>query len=555
LRAKTVTIVVALAALISGGALVATLLTSGDDAAETEKLIPANAFLYSEGSWKVGEGQRPSCDALVTRFPGLEDCGSIGDKIREAIDEAASAEGDSYEADVEPWLGDDFVAFMTDENLGELIEGSQESQFDLAASGGEETSQEVELVAQEDDPADAPQPVAAALVTVTDDDAAREFLTEMAKSVDAEDRSYEGIDYFFAEERGAAIGLVSGHIVYATEPGIKAVIDQRDADTSLHDSERFANAIDSARDDRLGLAYFDLKPFIEVLRQQMPTGTPPGLLAPYEAMAERPGIVTAHLEEDGVVFETTASASATLGTPNQTDAAADAMRALPAGSWGAFAVGDVGKQAGTFLDTFAGAVPGGAAVLEEQFRRQTGLDLRRDVLSWMGASAFFIAGESPEELYGGVTIETSDPTTTVRTILRLERLTARSGQPTKIINRAGFRGFVAPEGRGQTWIFAADDRRAVAALGPLRLLDDLAAGPGLGDSHGFAAAQETLGEGFAIGGFLDIDVIRTLIEDSVPIDPVYGDRVRPYLDPLEHVVFGSQVEDDIVRTRVVIGVE
>jgi hypothetical protein len=217
---------------------------------------------------------------------------------------------------------------------------------------------------------------------------------------------------------------------------------------------------------------------------------------------------------------------------------------------------DVAGQVNTVLQLAGSAFPGGSVVLEQQFKQSTGLDLQDDVLGWMGPSALFVGGESQAELHGGITIETSDPTTTARTILRVERLLAREGTPTRLITRSGFRGFITKiPGESQGAIVAVDDERAVGLIGSPQLLDDLAEGETLESSGRLAQVQETVGEGFAISTFVDIDTVRELIEVSAPPDQEYMDNVRPFLEPLDLFVYGTMREDEITRDRYVVNVD
>lgn len=565
MRGKALGIIVALAVVISGGAIAATLLTSGEDDTDTQRLIPSNVFLYMEGSWELSDEQRAACDSMLASFPEVGDCASIGDKLRESMDEQLAEEGEdmTFEGDIEPWLGNDFAMFMTDDNLAAVFQGTQQSstvELTAAARGSDEETNFQPLV--QDSPTELPPlPVAGALVTLDDEEAARDFLDRVAnerqedgEEVEYETKTYEGVEY--SSSADGAWAILDGHLAFATEPGIKAIIDQRDADESVEDNERFTTAMDAARQDRMGIAYFDMKPLFDVLKGQLPIGMPPGLLDPISQAAEQPATVTAHLEDAALVMEATSATAARLSGGSSNGAGADAVRALPEGAWGAVGSDDIAGQVGDFLELASGAIPGGAEALKGQFKAQTGLDLEEDVLSWMGASAFFIGGETTDSLYGGVTVETSDPSTSAATILQLERIAAREGAPTEIITESGFRGFVSKiPGQSQVGILAVDDERVVIALGSTDLLAQMDSGATLGDADQFLAAQDSLGEDFALGGFFDIDIVRELIEQSVPADDVYTEDVRPFLEPLEHVVFGSQEDGEVTRDRLVIGVE
>lgn len=551
MRGKTVAIIVALAAVISGGAIAATFLTAGSDGAETRALVPEDAFLYMEGSRQLSDDQRAACDALATHFPEGSDCGAIRDQVRAALDSQLAAQNITFEGDIEPWLGNDFVFFMTSDNLAEMVQQSQ-------------TPPQVDVDENEDFDAQMEEfqenlvkPTLAALVTVDDEAGATEFIQEMATKGDTEfeEKAYENVDYFY--EGGGAWAVLDSHLVVGTEEGVKAVIDQREAESTIDDSERFSAALDSVRDERLAMAYADLQPVLDAFRVQLQS-VPPGLVGAFEDVVEQPLTATAYLEDDAAVVEMTSNGALhdLAGYAIPGGGGEDALARLPAGSWGAIAMDDAAGQVNSFLQLGGSAIPGGAVVLEQQFKQSTGLDLQQDVLEWMGPSALFIGGEKEADLYGGMTIDTSDPSTTARTILQIERLLARDGTPTEIITRSGFRGFMSEiPGESRVAILAVDDERAVGLFGPPELLDELADGETLGSSGRVDEIKGIAGEGFAIGTFFDIDIVREMIEGSVPPDAEYMENIRPFLAPLDLFVYGSAQEDGVARDRYVVNVD
>jgi hypothetical protein len=555
LRAKTVAIIVVLAALVSGGAVAAVMMTASDEDSSTRSLIPKNTFLYVEASRALSQEQRAACDELLAGFPDLGDCGSAAERIREALDEELGKEDLSFEDDIDSWLGDDFTFFMTTEGLDELVRRqSGGAQFETTSF----SSQESEVLQSEED---GPMPSLGALASVDDEEAAENFIEDVItkEEEDVERRTYEGVEYSFVDDGTWAI--FDGHLVVATEPGLKAVIDQRDAEESIEDGERFAAAEEAVRDDRLGFLYLDAKEPIQIFLESLPAMMPRSFFEPYVEAFEDPFTVTTFLEENGLVIETTGSserspiiAGAFPSDPDDT-AREDMLRELPMDSWGALATGDLKEVAGSYLDLFVGAIPGGATALEAQVRQETGLDIQRDILGWMGESAIFLRGESARRFEAGIIVETSDPETALRTILRVRQLLDEEN-PTRIINRAGFRGFVAlVPGQPQAGVVAVDDSRVVAALAPIGILDEIAQGRSLGDGTVVNDADALLGEDFITSAFFDVDAIRTLVEQSSPLDEMYVQQIQPFLKPLELLVLGSRVEGDVVRDRLVIGVE
>jgi hypothetical protein len=82
------------------------------------------------------------------------------------------------------------------------------------------------------------------------------------------------------------------------------------------------------------------------------------------------------------------------------------LQELPGDSWAALGAADVGESLRSTIDSFAGAI-GGIAVRRE-LRSQTGLDLDRDLLDWIGHVGAFVRGTTPATLDGGVVIQPSD---------------------------------------------------------------------------------------------------------------------------------------------------
>ena len=106
-------------------------------------------------------------------------------------------------------------------------------------------------------------------------------------------------------------------------------------------------------------------------------------------------------------------------------------------------------------------------------------------------------------------------------------------------------------------VVAAEDK-VVVAYGNIATEDALGSESTLESNETFEAAIEALGEDFEPSGFFDAQAIITLVENAAPelgSDPTYQEDVKPSLEPLSFLTFGSKEEDGRVLQRFVVGVE
>ena len=85
------------------------------------------------------------------------------------------------------------------------------------------------------------------------------------------------------------------------------------------------------------------------------------------------------------------------------------LSALPADSWVAAAVPNLGVTLWSALDQLSSSGLPGAGSVERQVQAQTGLHLGDDVFHWLGDAAGFVAGTTPSTFTAGLIAQTSDP--------------------------------------------------------------------------------------------------------------------------------------------------
>jgi hypothetical protein len=150
-----------------------------------------------------------------------------------------------------------------------------------------------------------------------------------------------------------------------------------------------------------------------------------------------------------------------------------------------------------------------------------------------------------------------DPAAGERIVGALEAAARRQGMPVTPLGGgdvdAGF-SVPIPDLPGSLNVAAAGDRVAMAygeaatagALEPER-------GESLGDSEGFAAAAEKLGEGYDVTTYLDFAPLADLAGAASFVDPRAQEAIA-YLEGLDFLIAGSSEEGDRVRQRIYLGI-
>jgi hypothetical protein len=250
-----------------------------------------------------------------------------------------------------------------------------------------------------------------------------------------------------------------------------------------------------------------------------------------------------------------------LGTP-KTGASgasgADMVAALPADSWLALGFGKSGQVLEGVLDGIgkAGGLSGvGVNALLGQFQQLTGLELRKDVLSWMGDAGVFVSGKGIADLGGGLVIKTSDPGKTKHVIEVLRRLAAQQGGATvKPLSAQGVdEGFtIQPSDGPRIDVALAGDKFIVAVGAAEALKQAISPSQPLSSAQAFTGAAGKLGDGLRPSFYLDFEQVVSLIGSFVGDQPDFQ-KAKPYLDTFGAVVAGAKDEGDgVTRARFVV---
>jgi hypothetical protein len=378
-----------------------------------------------------------------------------------------------------------------------------------------------------------------AAIVATDDEDAAQAAVDKAKG--GRDASYKGHDYRTFDDDAAA-GVVDGWVVIGTEGAFKAAVDTAEGGNSLDDDDKFQDAIGDAADDRLGFVYVDTPSLAKRLQG---AGAPVG---PFADIFKDPVVATVNATEQGVRIESKLPESFSKAIPifgEGGELAGD----LPADSWLALSVPNLGDTLKGVFSAFS-ANGAGIGALSKQLEAATGIDLNRDVFSWMGDASLFVRGTSVAQLNGALVIETSDEAASGRFIDTVAGLVHRAG---KVTRRPG--GYtLRTSGLPQPIHLFQSDGKVVLAYGDAAARDALKPGDKLGDSQAYKDAQDALGGGYDLAFYLSFPQIVQLVDSTGARDDETWQKIKPYLEPLGALAAGGKKDGDQVRSALGVSV-
>jgi predicted small secreted protein len=510
-RLLVLTLVLALSAAIVAGCGSSSG-SGGDD--DPAALIPAGAPVYLEGVVRPDGQVRSDLEGALKKILRTDDPGA---KIRQLIDDSGKSDKVTFKDDVEPWLGNRVGFAIT------ALHNGQDADY-------------------------------AAVISSKDDAKAEKLLAK--QKGDIAKRSYNGTDYRYDSKEKTATAVIDHRVVVATEGGLKAVVDGKGKD-HLADANGLTAVRSKVAQDRIGLFYLDVQGFVRTISQQASSDPQVGaMLQSFASAAPKTLGAALQAQPDALRID-----AVSIGTPKSSTTSAsgaDILATLPGNSWLGLGVGDLGQTLDRVLQTVAGSggITGvGVNALLEQFKKQTSLDLRQDVLGWMGDAGVFVGGTTSADLGGALVIKTTDPAKTKRTMAVLERY-ARQSSGTKISSLQGKGiddGFTAQDTTGPAVHVALAGDRFVVAIGGKDVLEQaISPGQQLGSSPAFTAATGKLGNGLRPSFYLDFTQVTKLIETFAGTDADFQ-KAKPYLGAFGAIVAGAKSEGSgVTRSRFVV---
>ena len=489
---------------------------SSSSGTDTAKLAPASSFLYGEVTLDPTGSQEAGVRSILGDLPGS---GPPEQRLENLLEQATQSDKTSkvdFKTDVKPWLGDKAAVFVAG-------------------------------------PVSSSSAAWAVTVATTDEGAAKDTIKKDSDSKTVQS-SYRGVDYSIDKGNGGdAMAVVDGFFVAGSERGVKAAIDASKGE-SLSSSDRYKEAVKDAKTERIALVYVDLSGILQSV-----AGLGGDSLGPVAPLLGRlaggnPVVATISAEQQALVIDGSLIPSGVLGSlfGSSTSLVGD----VPGDSWLALGQADFGKSIKSVIGLFAGAL-GGEQALSDQVRQATGLDLDRDILSWIGDTAFFVSGDSKDTIGGGVLIQSNDAIASKAALTKLAALAAKqgSGATVSAAKVGGAQGFKIDDPSVPKGIYLLQDGdKVVITYGEAAAQAALGAGSSatLRDAPGFTKAASALGEAYVPSLYVSVPPILNLVESFGAGGADYS-KAKPYVSILDYLISGSAKTDAKVASRTRIG--
>jgi hypothetical protein len=490
--------------------------------ADPAKAVPAGTAIYFEGVVRPEGDQRDDVLDAARKVLRTDDPEA---KLHELIDKALK-ESDgpavSYDKDIAPWLG---------EKAGVWVAG-----------------------------VDRAKPGYVVIVATKDAEKAQEALDKAAKDSKKEkQRSYQDVDYM-VDEDGVAAGIVGDYLAVGTEPELKRTIKANDGD-ALADDKRFKTVVDELDDDRIGMFFVDVKPFVE----QALTSDPQArgqleqirAIFPIDKLEPMGGALLA--DGDRIAFDTlmrgpgVTALRASFG-PLLGSGETPLVSELPGDAWGAYGAPNVGPSLKTLFTRVAGALGGAAAT--QQLQQQYSINLNRDVFGWIGDIAIFVRGSDKASLEGGLVVKATNADNMRGAFGKLVGLVQSQGgqklSPVKVKGAAAAFELSRTD-LGKPVLIARSEDRFVVGVGEAATADGLSPAEKLGDSELYGAAKSALGD-LEPTFLLSMPELVKAIKASGEADADFA-QAKPYLDAFTVIASGGSFEDDELKSRLVAGLK
>ena len=521
--------------------------------------VPASAPFYVEIAVVPSVAQDEALRELLGHFPpidGLDLDRPLHEGLVELIDEGfVSSDADlSYAEDVGPWFGGTVAMAVTD--------------IDPEAFA---------------DPMAVPDvPDVLVIASVTDPDAAETTVDKLldeavAGGADVTETEHRGVVIVsIGDEEGAYAITDDALLIGQTADAIRAGLDVDADGASLAEDAAWGSITAQLPDDRLLFGLFDLTDLMTASMES--SAQMSGLPADaFDTIFEgQPMRAAFAVSAEGNLLALDSASDAPTGAfvvANEERGLADEV---PADALYVADGGDLGSALTEYVHVVKEAAAADPTAAEElaTFESALGADLE-EFVSWIGDGAM-VAGWDGSEAYAGLVIV---PTDVEAARDRLDQLAgfARLGglDPSMgvTVEESEVGGVTVttirwqdpmmtpdptmPVPTGVAIEYAVSDDRVVIGVGDRfvgRVLE-LDAADSLGASERFADAVAAFGGANNAGvAWLDIDGVREALEATVlPFAEAMGmagyDDVRPWLEPLDRLIFVSRLEGDVVVQR------
>jgi hypothetical protein len=490
----------------------------GGKDADPAQAVPSSAPFYAQVTVRPDGQLKTDAEAGLKKILGTTDPSAQIEKLVKSSNTGPGAV--DYKKDIEPWLGSRVGFFLT------------------SFSGT--------------------TPQGAAVLASKDNGKAQDFVNAQATTK----RSYNGVDYRL-DKSGNALGVVGDYVITGTERGLRTVVDTLNGDSvkTIKDDANYKKAINELDpSDALATAYVSTQGLIDAMARS--GGLPPNTLA-----AARQGIVksggSASAVKLGLNSQAAAFDTVTLGLPQGSTAgesaggAAKALSALPGDAWFGFGVatfGDVLRKGLQQISQTAGMAGTDVNGQLTALQQALGIDLEKDLFSWMGDMGVFVQGTSIADIGGALVVQSKDPAASARAIAKVRRLVKSFSA--KVAPLTGVQGAdtgleITPANFPFPIVVATGGDKFVVGINKTAIESALAPSTTVADSAAFKEAAAALA-GVDPQFFIDFGPISQLIGGLDPGSDPNIAKARQYLSRFGAAAAGSRRDGTVERAKLIV---
>lgn len=520
--------------------------------ADPAVIVPASAPLYASVAIQPQGGSDGQAVVAARKLSHLrEPYGRIAEALLGG--EGAKLQ---FKRDIEPWAGERAGIFVT--KMGTSGSAAAQSLTGASAQSLAETvlSAGVSTIGAEAFAGGGAQ--GAIVLDTKTESGAKSFLEKWASQRQARTSSYRGVAYRVSP-KGAAAAIVKRFFVVGSESGVKDAID-----TSL-------GAAALARAGGYPKPSADAVATVQLAPRRLSAADGAGALgllgslfdgAESVSMAVTLTSSSASLQGRARYASAADSSSSPLFAPG----GAQALAALPGGSWLAAGVGDVGASSDQALALLRGvfALGLGSAFssiggegIERLLMRLASPKAKLDSIfkGWAGAGGVFVNGTGLFNLQAALTIASHDPAASKAAVGRLGSLLRQSGALVQRTSIPGTDAAITVKLTGFPAVLSIADGQSklIVGLGQASVQGALAPASTLSSSPSYQAAATALGGGLEPSLILEVPALLGFLEGlGLTQNPPFSGAV-PYLKSLGTLTAGSATSGATTRFKVALG--
>lgn len=507
-------LLIALVASGCGGSSKAS--AGGDGGADPATVAPAGSALFISLNVRPQGETKTNIERLGKAILATDDLAAA---VKRLLPKSTGRGNLNFERDVQPWLGEHLAAALPS--------------FSGTAAGGRD---------------------ALLIAASTDDGKAR---TALGRAVGRpQDATYRDVSYQRSADGKRATAIIDHLALFGTERAVKQAIEASKG-TALSETDAYTRALAKLPPDAAATGYLDLRSVIAGAGQAAGQGAAGGLFS--SVLGKNVGGVGigAYADAEAIRLEFAVPGTGALGSSIAGGGAAAALAGAPADAWLGVGLNNVGRTLNGLLDGLSsgGGLGGiGVQALLAQAQQAVGLDIRRDLLAWMGSATLFVSGTSGKTVGGALVIASMDPAATRRAVAKLSQSLPALLSRTSVtpISGGGRTGFSFPISKKLTASVVAAGSKFVIAIGDGALKDALGGGARLGDAPAFKNAAAQL-DGAKPVLYLDLHQVADLVS-SLGGPGKNTQQAAAILRRFTQLVAGGKSEDGVSRATVVAGV-